>query len=345
MKAIGAAAAPHKGSVTRCPILGGAVIDLADVAVAFLPDGRRVLGLPAPSAAVHALLQAPGREAGTAAGPRIAVTPCAADPAAMQVARRLAGPSGRPGAVWAAFACGQPGGPGDLAVLRLQPGQRAEAARERLGHVWPVLRRSWDGAAAGPADDADALVEVADALVGTPVLILDARATLRRANRAGRALLAEGAPFVLRDGRLALAAGDGTPALRAAVAAAARSAAGPGSALVALPDTGPDGPCAIALAPCAPDAEGAARVALLVPVPPGDGTLREAGRALGLSATEARLAVLLAAGLSNREGAARAGLKEQTFATYTKRILAKLGASCRAELAHRLTWLAAGMRP
>ena len=65
-------------------------------------------------------------------------------------------------------------------------------------------------------------------------------------------------------------------------------------------------------------------------------------RAGGLTHAEARVAALLQMGLSNKDAAKAAGLKEQSVSTYAKRALSKLNVTSRAEMAQMLTWQAAG---
>jgi DNA-binding CsgD family transcriptional regulator len=56
----------------------------------------------------------------------------------------------------------------------------------------------------------------------------------------------------------------------------------------------------------------------------------------GLTAAERRVAVLVAAGRTNREVAAELFLGERTVAGHLTRVYAKLGVRSRTELAHRL---------
>jgi DNA-binding CsgD family transcriptional regulator len=80
----------------------------------------------------------------------------------------------------------------------------------------------------------------------------------------------------------------------------------------------------------------------MLPMPPNPERVELLGRKLGLTPAEARVAVLMQSGLTNREAAYRAGLKEQTFNTYAKRVLCKLNVTGRTEMAQLLTWQAAG---
>jgi len=85
-------------------------------------------------------------------------------------------------------------------------------------------------------------------------------------------------------------------------------------------------------------------VVATLPTPPSTQRIEALVRRLGLSHSEAKVAALIQRGLSNREAAAMAGLKEQTFNTYAKRVLSKLNVSCRSEMARLLTWQASGGR-
>ena len=92
--------------------------------------------------------------------------------------------------------------------------------------------------------------------------------------------------------------------------------------------------------------QGAATDLVLVTMslPPDSRRIEMLARAGGLTPSEARVAALLQLGLSNKDVAIAAGLKEQSVSTYAKRALSKLHVTSRAEMAQMLTWQAAGGR-
>lgn len=89
-------------------------------------------------------------------------------------------------------------------------------------------------------------------------------------------------------------------------------------------------------------AEGAEpMVVVILPRQPHRSRIELVAQKMGLSPTEARVAALLQLGLTNREAASIAGVKEQTFNTYAKRVLSKMNVGSRSQVAQRLTWQAA----
>lgn len=85
-------------------------------------------------------------------------------------------------------------------------------------------------------------------------------------------------------------------------------------------------------------------IVAMLPMPPNPERIELLGIKLGLTPAEARVAVLMQSGLTNREAAFRAGLKEQTFNTYAKRVLSKLHVTGRTQMAQLLTWQSVGKR-
>ena len=83
-------------------------------------------------------------------------------------------------------------------------------------------------------------------------------------------------------------------------------------------------------------------VVVTVPRPPERVVIETLAGQMGLTASEAKVASLMQTGLSNKQAAELAGFTDQTFNTYSKRVLNKLNVSCRAELARLLTWQANG---
>lgn len=82
-------------------------------------------------------------------------------------------------------------------------------------------------------------------------------------------------------------------------------------------------------------------VVVILPRQPHRSRIELVAQKMGLSPTEARVAALLQMGLTNREAAMIAGVKEQTFNTYAKRVLSKMNVGSRSQVAQRLTWQAA----
>lgn len=225
--------------------------------------------------------------------------------------------------------------------LALRPGGAgADQVVEILHAIWPLLR-------------ADCLREVStlrraatDALlwtmfrkVGTAALVLDGRGWVVQTNAAGAALLA--GRRVLREGPegLAAAGADQTQALRRALSDCLSREGGAPDLVLLLED--PEGAEALPVILSRFDGIGhEPLVLLLVPQPPDPAQVGMLAQRMGLTRSEARIASLMQLGLPSRETARLAGVKEETFKTYAKRVMAKLHVGSRAELAQRLTWQA-----
>ncbi|SES66148.1 regulatory protein, luxR family [Oceanicella actignis] len=250
------------------------------------------------------------------------------------------------------FLCRFADGAWDVVALRLRAGVSDAHAAEALRRFWPRLRArnvAGDAPRQDPRRAAEAAIRahVRDDM-RCALAAMDGGRRLLQANAAARDLLARGGGLRLAGGRLQAA----RPGLDRDLARAVRrlAAGEEDAAFLAIPDEAEgrgDGGAAPAMLPVSltvagPRVGGRRVVLAAVALAPRAEQLRRAALARGLTPTEARVAARLAAGLSNREAAAALGLKEQTLQTYAKRIFAKMGVSCRARLAHELTWQAMG---
>jgi DNA-binding NarL/FixJ family response regulator len=345
---------PNRVMVHSAPF-ARAVADVAEFGVAEIDDGggefvctTAAISSQQPAAAV------PGRLALGLARPcsMVAVSPIPLRReeigrlSQLETSLQSAEDGGAPG-VWAGFACESDGGEVDRVYLRLRAAATSDP-RAILRAVWPFLRNAWIAEAtdAQAAEGDQALLWTARHIVDPALLVLDEHARLLRVNRSGDALLAAGTPLRLVRGAVTTADCERARFLREAIQACARGTAQRDNDELLLLPGGPEGqalPLSLTRYGTG-TAAGPGLVVLLAPRSPDPMRIRRIGAKLGLSATEARVAALLHMGLANREAAELAGLKEQTFATYTKRVLSKLNLRCRAELAHLLTWQAMGRR-
>nr|WP_254604250.1 LuxR C-terminal-related transcriptional regulator [Leisingera sp. ANG59] len=247
---------------------------------------------------------------------------------------------------WALFSCDFEDGSEDLIALKLGGGPHDAHCGDILQAIWPVLREDALRELAGETQAAvtSALLWTISKKTDSAVLVLNSEGQLLHCNEAGRDMLDSGDLLSDRSGRLSCARPEETAGFYAAVAECARSrrgsARGPRELILFLEDrrscmrlpvsltryrcAGADQPLVVAILPRQPDRR---RIEMLA-------------QKMGLSPAEARVAALIQLGLSNREAAHIAGLKEQTFNTYAKRVLAKLQSAGRAEMAQRLTWQA-----
>ncbi|MBY6069043.1 helix-turn-helix transcriptional regulator [Leisingera aquaemixtae] len=269
--------------------------------------------------------------------------------AALALAARLPGQLAAElaaGRGWALFSCGFEDGSEDLIALKLDGGPHDAHCRDILQAIWPVLREDSLRELAGETQAAvtSALLWTISEKTDSAVLVLDAEGTLLHCNESGRDMLDGGDLLSGRGGRLSCARPGDTAGFYAAVAECARSrrgsSRGPRELILFLEDrkSGMRLPVSLTRYRCA--GAGQPLVVAILPRQPGRRRIEMLAQKMGLSPAEARVAALIQLGLTNREAAHIAGLKEQTFNTYAKRVLAKLQAGGRAEMAQRLTWQA-----
>jgi len=180
------------------------------------------------------------------------------------------------------------------------------------------------------------------------VLLVDGGAGLVRENELGAAMLRRGDALRLRQGRVVALHAQDTRELHAAIAAAAATSRGEGTASGgALRLRRSDGGLLeVRVVPAGSGWRrpgGAAALFVRAPeaVPRLDGaTLRAL---YGLTATETRVAVLLAAGHTLAEAAERLGIKTTTARTHLRAVFEKTGARRQAELVGLLTGGLAGL--
>ena len=303
------------------------------------------LGVPCPDTAAAALRRQlqpgrandfqPRRAGGTAAQALAARLP---DP---MLAADLAAGSG-----WALFSCRFEDGSEDLIALKLEGGPHDAHCRDILQAIWPVLREDSLRELAGETQAAvtSALLWTISKKTDAAVLVLDGAGVLLHCNESARDMLDGGALLSDSGGRLSCASPGETAGFYAAVAECARARRGPTAPPHELilfledRDSGIRLPVSLTRYRCA-GADHPLVVAIL-PRQPDRSRIEMLAQKMGLSPCEARVAALIQLGLSNREAAHIAGLKEQTFNTYAKRVLAKLQSAGRTEMAQRLTWQA-----
>jgi DNA-binding CsgD family transcriptional regulator len=170
------------------------------------------------------------------------------------------------------------------------------------------------------------------------VILADAALRVLHANRAAEAMLEAADGLARRFGRLAL----GDPRAQAALEAAARRLAGPrpelGEVRIALPRPGGQPPRSVTVLPALGDGPSAVapRAQLLILVAdPERAAVPDAdalARAFGLTAAEARVAVLAAGGIHVDIIAARLGVSANTVKAQLKAVYLKTGTGNRAEL-------------
>jgi DNA-binding CsgD family transcriptional regulator len=254
----------------------------------------------------------------------------------------------------------EPDGAGGTARLRSQfisdaSGGSAQDMGQKAGPNTGADATDSPETGSGPAPDiSEAMLWTISTKSDSAVLVLDEQGQLLESNAAGRDMLDAGTLLRCNGGTLRCADDSETRAFYAAVhscvtdaspttqgaQSGGRQAGGGQELIVFLHDSASDMrlPLSLSCYRCA-DTRRALVVAIL-PRQPDRTRIEMLAQKMGLSPCEARVAALIQLGLSNREAAHIAGLKEQTFNTYAKRVLSKLDVTGRTEMAQRLTWQA-----
>lgn len=228
----------------------------------------------------------------------------------------------------------------DTLVVATKAGREGALGPDVVGRVWPLLRRNCIREfervrrRAAPSLDWDFL-DTFD--VG--LLALSTKGAIRSANCAARQMLDEATLICETGGTIFAAIPDETKLIREALAGVlANGGRGERNCTVSLTDRVTGRPVAVTFS-CHRSKSGAADCAIVrIPLPPDIARVEALARQLGLTAAESRVASLIQLGKTNKEAAGITGLKEQTFNTYAKRVMSKLGVRGRTELAQLLTW-------
>ncbi|MDT8853478.1 LuxR C-terminal-related transcriptional regulator [Paracoccaceae bacterium Fryx2] len=264
----------------------------------------------------------------------------------------------RQGSVWrifrAAFANGVTD---DLAVL-LRDNANDQAVTGFFSSIWPILREdalrechlplpdsgSDSGPDSGPDFGDEAMLWMISNKIDIAVMVMNDKGQMLRANAAARDMLESG--HVLRRGKGGIRGVDEgqTRLLRQTVAACAKAGAATAEAFVFLATATPGLRVPVTVSRFLHVGVPTDLVTVMMPSPPDSRRVERLAKRMGLTHAEARVAALLQLGLSNRVAAGMAGLKEQSFSTYAKRVLSKLNVTSRAEMAQMLTWQAQGGR-
>lgn len=244
---------------------------------------------------------------------------------------------------WRVFAVRFENGAEDHIALKLKGGAYDLHCDSVLSAIWPVLRedclRGLTDAEQGAA--VSALTWVMKRKSNAAVMVLDEQGRILESNASGDELLSAGVVLTREQDMLCCANPAETKALRQGFHECLNGGRGPkkGSDLIIfLEHKGRRGRVPVVMSRYdAPD-HAEPLIVLMVPRQPGRKQIEMLAQKMGLTPAEARVAALMQLGLPNRQAAHIAGIKEQTFNTYAKRVLSKLGVSCRAEMVHMLTW-------
>lgn len=244
---------------------------------------------------------------------------------------------------WQVYSLTLSDGSVDRLAMALPSEIEADLTRNFISRVWPMLRdeclRSADEAAGSFQGSEWSLIDCMD----TAVLIFDRHGLVYRQNRAAANMLERGC--LLKRSRNGIIAGSArdTDRLRKALHELSLVTPSNGSSSVIFLSRPEDARrVPVTLSHYFHDGKPTRFLVATIPVKPSVERVEALARNLGLTHTESRVAALIQLGYTNREAAEIAGIKEQTFNTYSKRILSKLRVRGRVELAQVLTWQSIG---
>ncbi len=247
---------------------------------------------------------------------------------------------------WHIFKCSFSFGTTDYIALFLRNTTDADAATVMLSKTWPILREDClrDLEQSGTDACDKAMLWMVASKIDVAILVMNARGLMLRANAAAKALLDSEQVLRRTQGGIQCLNGSQTKGFVDAIAACATADPCRSETVIFLDTATPSLRIPVTLSRFRHDGVATDLVAVMMPTPPDSRRVEMLARAVGLTPAEARVASLLQMGLSNKDAARVAGLKEQSVSTYAKRVLNKLNVTSRAEMAQMLTWQAAGGR-
>lgn len=244
------------------------------------------------------------------------------------------------GKKWLAFACTFANGAVDHIFLSLRSDQADIHVESILRAVWPVLRADCIKEVHSPEAETaiSAMLWTVSKKSDSAIFVLNMTCEVMHMNAAGRDMLASKELLSESCSGLTCSAASQTSALHKAVRTCALETSQDTDFILLLDSADGTSRVPVSLSRHQASQTSQPLVVAIVPQQPDRRRIEQLALTMGLTQSEARVAALMQTGLPNREAARVAGLKEQTFSTYSKRVLAKLNVSCRAEMAHMLTW-------
>lgn len=247
----------------------------------------------------------------------------------------------RRGGRWVAYACTFENDAVDHLYLRVRGNGTPEQIVGIIQAIWPVLREDCLKEAASPEAEAaaGALLWTISNKTDEAVIVLNAAGQVLHVNSAGKTMLEAGQLLTETPTGLACSTSRQTGAFHKAIRTCLMEAQGSKTDFIMFLEAADGaGKVPVSLSRYQAARSAMPLVVAIVPQQPDLARIEMLAQKMGLTPSEARVAALMQMGLPNRQAAQIAGLKEQTFSTYSKRVLAKLNVGCRAEMAHMLTW-------
>ncbi len=247
---------------------------------------------------------------------------------------------------WHIFKCTFNTGITDHIALFLKEASEVKKAIGLISSTWPILREDClrDLVQSGTDACDRAMLWMVASKIDVAILIMNARGLLLRANAAAKAMLDSEQVLHRTCSGIKCVNGAQTKGFVDAIAACASASSSDVETIIFLDSKTASLRVPVTLSRFQHDGAATDLVAVMMPTPPDSRRVEMLARAVGLTPAEARVATLLQMGLSNKDAARVAGLKEQSVSTYAKRVLNKLNVTSRAEMAQMLTWQAAGGR-
>ncbi|MEO0465160.1 MAG: helix-turn-helix transcriptional regulator [Pseudomonadota bacterium] len=244
---------------------------------------------------------------------------------------------------WIAFACTFQNGAVDHIFLRLREDKRDIHVESILNAIWPVLRVDCIAKVTSPESEAaiSAMLWTVSKKTDLAVFVLNVAGEILQMNEAGRDTLEAGQILQETSSGLTCSTSAQTSAFHKAIRACVSEKQHDTDFILFLNSSDGLSRVPVSLTRHQASQSSMPLVVAIVPQEPDRERIEKLALKMGLTQSEARVAALMQIGLPNREAARIAGLKEQTFNTYSKRVMAKLNVNCRAEIAHMLTWQAA----
>lgn len=247
-------------------------------------------------------------------------------------------------AVWRMFSCRFDCGIEDRLALILPRDANSKATVDVLSAIWPILRedclRDLYEAKSDVCDKA--MLWMIASKIDVSILVMNSRGVMLRANAAAKHLLEREDILRRTPNGIHCVNPAQTRQFRAALAQSANSDPCGPETVIFLDSATPGLRVPVTMSRFWYEGTATDLVAVMMPTPPDSRRVEMLARANGLTPAEARVASLLQMGLSNKDAARVAGLKEQSVSTYAKRVLNKLHVTSRAEMAQMLTWQAGG---
>ena len=340
---------PSKGSLLFCPRLRGGLSHLASIAIVQIgdPSGDIFLStrledaiLTPQISASETLAKLPGQMLSCVELDGDARLHRQFTPQSLRSAK----PSTVAERTWRQFSCKFMGGAEDQLAMRLTSATDSKAVLAFLKTSWPTLRQGClrdSCTTAGEVCD-KAMHWMVASRMNVAMLVMNGRGAMLRANPAAMQLLQTGT--VLRRSPTGICCNtprQTTAFLGLLAKCAADDPSGPEKVMF-IDAEAPAIRVPVTMARYWHNNAATDLVTVMIPMPPDSRRVEMLARAIGLTPAEARIASLMQMGLSNKDAAKAAGLKEQSVSTYAKRVLSKMNVTSRAEMAQMLTWQSAG---